>query len=349
MTASNVITTVDRLRTAFGPGETILSQEARKDAKNRLKVLAAFSAITLAGSLFAYMRQHRKQEQGSAEQTSKGNSYVEILSAVGQYCQEHGLDHRFVGGTLTDLIGPQTEFGIDIFKRTVTLKNPNDPTSERSDGTVKDIDMVVFTPDQSKFLEARREFAEWGSRAKSQGLVFPTISLEAARYPHWPRRNNLTQFVTAWEVDGKGIPHLAFGSIDETIKSASIEPWKIDLGGGTQITTFNPVAHALCYSLRVPSGIKPKDMEIIGRYDDSVIGSPFSKMLLVEGLRNGVNYNDVFREWADYIEALSKGSDLMIRLKRIITGVYWNTVGTQISHGSGIFGRLSVMGNKFTG
>lgn len=358
MTTSNVVTTVDRFRTALSKEEGRLPEEIRGDAKTRLKVLAAFTAVSAACSLFTYIRQHRRQEQSHTEEALKENGYLGILSAVERYCQEHSLDHRFVGGTLTDLIGPHTEFEINIRDRAVTLKNSSDPTLERSDGTVKDIDVVVFTPDQSKFLEARREFARWKIQAKAQGLDFPTISLEAARHPDWPKRSRLKQFVTAWEVDKQGVPHLGFETIDQAIRPISIEPWLIGLGGGTQITTFNPVAHALCYALRVPSGIKRKDMEIIGWYDDSVVKSPYSKMTLVEGLarqtiadglRRGVNYNDVYREWADYIEALSKGSDLMLRLKRIITGVYWNTLGTQISHGRGIFGRLSAMSDKFAG
>lgn len=233
--------------------------------------------------------------------------------------------------------------------------NTNDPASVRSDGTVKDIDMVVFTPDHSKVLRARRTFAKWSTEAETQGLILPKISMEAARHPGWPKRNLLKQFVTAWEIDQQNIPHLVFGALDQALNPASIEPWTIDLGNGNKITIFNPVAHALCYALRVPSGIKRKDREKIG---EDANGQPYSRIGLVNGLGyeatklgflQGVDYNDMYKEWACYIEALRKRPDPLTRVKGMVTGFYWDTIGTQVAHGSGIFAGLSKFGDKMAG
>lgn len=357
LTGSNFLTTVDRLRTAFGSSEATLSQTVRDEAKTRLKVLGGLGAFALASSVLTYwiLSKRRNQEQPEARREI---DLMNVISGLERYCKEQGLEHRFVGGTFTDFIGPQTKFAIDISKKTVTLVNPNKPALIRSDETVKDIDMVVYTPDQSKLQEARRNFAEWGARAEAQGLAFPQISLEAARHPDWPKRNPLKQFVTAWEVDEQNVPHLTFGAVDKAIKPSSIEPWKADLGNGTQITILNPVAHALCYALRVPSGIKRKDKTEIGVHDDWVVSLPFSKISLVrglarqtiaEGLQEGVDYNVIFREWADYIEALAKKPDFLTKLKGIVTGLYWNTIGTEVAHGKGIFRVLSKTSDKLTG
>jgi len=271
---------VDRLKTAFKPGKVSLSSETKKDAKTRLKVLGTFGALALGASFFTYWRLNRRELQEKPE-VQQDTDLMYVIGNVDQYCRAGGLDHRFVGGTITDFIGPQTQFDIDVHNKTVTLINPNKPALKRPDETVKDIDMVVFTADRLKFLDAGWKFAQWAAMAKAEGRSFPRISIEAARYPDWQKRNKWKQFVTAWEVDKNDVPHLAFGDVDQALNPASIEPWTVDLGNGVRITTFNPVAHALCYSLRVPSGIKRKDREEIGK---DANGKPFSKISLIERL-----------------------------------------------------------------
>lgn len=354
MTISNLATASVRLRTTISHGGTSLSRETREDAKTRLKVLGAFGAIASVATLIAFRKLQEKHSQEEPEIT-KELDFMDTLRNVERYCAELCLDHRFVGGTLTDFIGPQTRFEINVGERTVKLMDPNKNNLFRLDGTVKDIDMVVFTPDRCKFLEARKQFAEWVTRARAQGIAFPKISVEAARHPDWPKRNPWKQFVTAWEIDGDSIPHLVFGVVDTSIKPSSIEPWKVDIGDGTQITTLNPIAHALCYRLRVPSGIKRKDKEQIG-VDNR--GVSLSKIKLVNGLafqvhieseRQEVNYSTIYKEWVDYIKGISRSSDFSIRMRRTFTGLYWDTIGTQVAHRSGIFSRVPDLTDRMAG
>lgn len=358
ITVSNIITAIHRLQTAFGQSEATLSPATRGEAKTRLKILGAVGVIAAGASLFTYWRLNRHRLQKEVKPALKDADYLQVLNTIERYCNEYGLDHRFVGGTFTDFIGPKTEAEIDIARRKVTLKKPNSAALRRSDGTIKDVDMIIYTPDRSKFLGVRKDFAEWTARETEKGIALPQISIEAARHPNWPERNSLKQFVTAWEINKWDRPHLVFGAVDQEIAPASIAPWRLDLGNGTQITVLNPVAHALCYELRVPSGVKRKDRQEIGTYDSWVIKSPYSKLDLVdklarqtiaEGLREEVNYNFLYSDWVDYIENLSKRADILTGIKGKITGLYWNTIGTQVAHGAGIFKGFAKFGNRMTG
>lgn len=282
--------------------------------------------------------------------------YIQVISNIEQYCQEQGLDHRFVGGTLTDFIGPQTDYSIDVKARKVILINPKEPSLIRSDNTVKDIDLVVFTPDREKFERAKAVFEDWERKAKEAGQHFPFISVEAARHPDWPKRNILKQFVSAFEYDEEGKPHLAFGSTDQMINQDSLKPWQVNTGTGVEITTFHPLGHILCYALRVPSGVKRKDKQVLGSNKSgygkfnkmSLLGKFAVRTMEVEREVELDGYGS-FREWIDYIHTLSRNPDPLTRVKRWITGLYWDTIGTKVAHGGGIFAKLSTRSNKMTG
>lgn len=301
MSLSNIKTTIDRLGAAKN-AEITLPSEIREDAKNRLKALGAFGALAIGASLFTYWRLNRQQLQ--EKPLLSDHEYEVILRMVEQYCRKHDLDHRFVGGTLTDSIGPQTKFNIDVQSKEVTLINPEPLNPTRPDKTVKDIDLVVFTPDETRFKRAREAFEDWRKRYIAQGISIPFISIEAAKHPDWSRRNPLTQFVTSFEKDQDGQPQLVFGSTKQAIDPESLEPWKVNLGNGLRITTLNPVAHALCYALRVPSGVKKKDKAIIG--DRESCYGQFNKMGLVgrlaaetrkAGQEQGLDYHGRHKGW----------------------------------------------------
>ncbi|MCL5784216.1 MAG: hypothetical protein M1142_02580 [Patescibacteria group bacterium] len=356
MTTSNLVTTVDRLRIAFSKEEGTLSKEARDNARTRLTVLGISTAVSLADSLFTYWRMHKDDPKPPEMKPVSSFTYVRVLNAIERYCSEEGLEHRFVGGTVTDWIGPQTEFNIDVSKKRVTLKKPNVPVPVRSDGSVKDIDLIVFNANEERMTRARETFARWKVVYENSGVIIPQISIEAAKQPDGEKRSRIKQFVIAWEMDKKGAPHLVFGKVDQEIKRASIAPWKLDTGNGTNLTILNPVGQALCYELRVPSGYKPKDLEEIGTYNDWVIRSPYSKIDLInnlanqtieEGLRRGVDYNEIFREWRNYIHNVSHNVDTLTNIKRSIIGVYWKTIGTQVAHGK-VLG-LAKFSDRLTG
>lgn len=281
-------------------------------------------------------------------------NYPEVINCIEDYCKSANLDHRFVGGTVSDFIGPQTDYQIDAKQRKVVLINPNQPSMIRPDQTVKDIDIVVLTPDRQKFVEATQELGGLQASKSKTGAAFPFISIEAARHADWPPRNSWKQFVSAFEYNSAGQPHLVFGVTGRRINPDSLQPWNVDIGNGMEITSFHPLGHMLCYALRVPSGVKRKDKSVLGEKEFGA----FNKMGLLgrlavrtreEEAQAGLNYSQSFREWADYIRTLSRNPDMLTKVKSVVTRLYWDTIGTTVAHGSGIFAKLSKSSNKLTG
>lgn len=354
-TVGNISTALDRLRIANSQETPVLDFKVQKDARNRLIALGTFSLAALTGALLTYLIMNRKSEIKPKDLLA-GNDYKDRLTDTEGFCNKMQLDHRFVGGAVTDWIEPQTRFDIDVASRRVTLHNPQESALIRSDGTIKDADLVCFTPDREKFKGAQGVFKKWDQKAERIGKSFPYTSMEAARHPDWPARKAWKQLVSAFEFDETGTPHLVYGKVDQAIKPESLEPWTIDLGDGTMITTFNPVAHRLCYSLRCPSGIKKKDQATAGI--DPVTREGYSKISLLdnlatqtiqEGLRVGIDYRERYREWSKYIEKLSQRPDSLTRVKGKLTKLYWDTFGTDVAHGKGFWKKLSQRSNRVNG
>ena len=362
VTSINIANAFDRLRSAKRQTHPPLSQTTRDEATERFKTLALFAGLSLGATLLTYLKlrkkdviSHSKREIIFQEPAPEKNWYMRILSAVENYCQVHNLYHRFVGGTITDFIGPQTQFEIDIDHQTVTLHNSIGPDLQRSDGTVKDLDLVVFSPDREEFEQAKRTFKEWEDEARKANIPIPHISLEAARYPDWPKRNKLKQFVSAFEVDEKRQLYLTFDNISHQIPWETVTPaWKIKLDSNTTLTMLHPFAHALCYMLRVPSGVKPKDK----KRQTSADGSKYNKISLMmklarqvmdAGRERHIDYYAMYKNWIAYIENLKNHPDPITKTKAIITDLYWRTIGTDVSHGYGIYSRLANLSNRFSG
>lgn len=300
----------------------------------------------------------------STPELSPRERYKNILVKTENYCVTTGADHRFVGGTIADLLSPNTNISVDPERQMVILKNYPPLTVLRPDGSVKDIDVIFFTKSFAVFQTARQDFASWQKEAKRNSVPFPAISAEAARHPHWSPRNSLRQFVTAWEIDSNNIPSLNFGSVHQPINPLTIEPWTYKLEDDQiKLTGLNPFGFALCYVLRVPSGVKMKEKHIDeyvrGYKDDGTpVMAKFNKMSLVMGLaaqthRESQNYSRDLKarhkEWIDYIHSLQYTDDSSIRLKAAVTDWYWRHLGTKIAHGKGFLGMLSRFNDRMSG
>lgn len=346
VTIANLAAAIDRAKRINGASPA-LSRETQADAQTRLKALMVFTGLALGATAITYLILKKGGGQKSTEASvlpqTEDERYVQILAGIENYCSQNNLNHRFVGGTLTDLIGPQTEFEIDAAGKTIRLKGSNPQIMMRGDGTVKDVDLVIFSNNRQTYIEARNTFAAWARTAKAENIPFPQISVEAAYHPGWPKRNRLKQFVSAFEVDGKGHLALTFGNVRQQIPHESIEPWTVILENGTRLTTFNPVAHRLCYQLRVPSGIKPKDRNKMPTLLE------FAQKTIAAGLVLGINYVTMYQPWITYIDKLQNHPDPLTKVKGTATKLYWETLGTQVSHGAGPLGRLSRLSDKLSG
>src|SRR5256885_6841002 len=87
--------------------------------------------------------------------------YVEIGHLVEERCflqtlkriEKIGIDHRFVGGIVTDLLTPEAvkQAQIDVQNRTIHLPVHAPLNPRRKDGTSKDIDIITFISDKEVY------------------------------------------------------------------------------------------------------------------------------------------------------------------------------------------------------
>lgn len=267
---------------------------------------------------------------------------IPILRELEQFCQEQGIDHRFVGGvSFGGLLNDKTICKIDIPNRTMYLKDYNPPFLMRLDGTLRDIDIILFEKDKKK-IQLLKDFVE---KLRKTYLPFPLISIEATIYPSLGRRNPALQFVTAYEVDSDNHLHLAFDVIIYPISWRSVEAWTLVLDNKVKLTVRNPIADFYAYSFRSPSGIKPKDKSKVEQLKS------LCQAVYAEGAKHHINYysKEYYKPWQHFTEEIEKSAKLRIKLKRFILGLYWSTIGTWFAHGRGVSKVTSGLANQFTG
>ncbi len=261
-------------------------------------------------------------------------SVEEIIQEIELFCKKNSIDHRFVGGiSFGGFLHAKTTWTIDIKKRVVTLKNHNPLSLIREDNTIRDIDLIVLSQEKKDMLQT------YVATLAKQYKQFPSVSIESPIQVHKQQRNVLTQFVSALEIDEKNNIYFSFENIKQKISWKSIEPWTVVLADKTSFTVRNPVGDYLGYLLRTPSGLKPKDKEKI------VYVKKLADDVIKQGKKNNIDYlsEEYFGTWQEFIDKISKSNNPSIVIKKNITAIYWQTIGTSCSR---IF---SSLGNQFTG
>lgn len=279
--------------------------------------------------------------------------YLEAILGVQNLCKLYDLDHRFVGGTLTDLINLRTKATFDFKERRMYLRDYNQPQMFRPDGTIKDMDLISFRRNSQAFDDGKEALGEKEQGVKKQGLPFPHISIEPIRIPANPR-SPVLQFVSGFETND-GDLFLTFDHIRQKIDPRTVEPWRVVLTDdfGVSFITLNPYAHALRYLMRVPSGMKRKDKEVKeenGQFYSKM--SPYVELALrfaEEAEVQDIDITELYAPWIEFIMKMRYDKALAIRVKRLATETYWDTIGTTLAHGRGIFEPIAKLGDRFTG
>jgi len=266
-----------------------------------------------------------------------------ILKQIEEYCSTHDINHRFVGGvSFGGLLNEHTTYHIDKKKRIITLSQHNKLTLLRSDGSTKDIDMILFCPEKDTLLAFKSFLLQMEKEVLDKKGVFPVISFENAIYPQASQRNVILQFVSALEVDVDNHVFLTFDDLRQEISWESLQPWKVILNDQDKLSFMvrNPIADFYAYYFRSPGGLKPKD-ELKIKY----LGT-----LAIDLLTKNSDYQTLYKPWQEFIKQLEKTTHSRIQLKILITKLYWQTVGTTLAHGKGGIGIItrSLM-NQFTG
>lgn len=276
------------------------------------------------------------------------NQLLTTIQQIELYCNKHTLNHRFVGSvSFGGLLNDKTTYDIAITKKAVKLQDHNPVTLYRDDGTVRDIDLILFCDNQKKMLDFKKFLIDLEHVAFRHKVVFPLISVENAIYEGMNIRDPMYQFVTALEVNKKKNLFLTFDDIIQQISWESIEPWKVVLEGEekTEYTVRNPVADFYAYQFRAPGGIKPKDKEKMDYL------KKLAERVIKEGREQQIDYlgDTYFTPWRQFIKALAQTTHPRITAKKVILAMYWSTIGTTFAHGKGVLRYVSIFSNQFTG
>jgi len=283
-------------------------------------------------------------------QVPEEQRYIRILGMVEQACVRHNLDHRFLGGSFTDFLGLQTKLISNSTTRTIFLEQPNSISMDDSKKYIKDIDLLTFTNDEKAVLQAREEFEQWAQEAKRDNLPFPRIEIKPVRHPGWPTQGIIKEFANSFlsnlYVDNSGRLIVKYCDVEQEIPWDTIQGWRVRLDAETEITTFHPYAHALTYGLFIPGEARKKDRQV---RIDSITGKQYSKNSLLfrfaqesieQGRKDGVNYDEIYKSWFEFIRRVKEEGNWLTQLKLETVRAYWETIGTQLSHGKGLPSRI---------
>ena len=259
----------------------------------------------------------------------------EMIVDLQTFGKENGINHRFVGGiSYGGLLNEKTSYSIDVLKREVRLKKHNQLTLLRDDGTVRDIDLIFLTQNQTKITKLKEHVRELKWKTRNKISFTPSISIEGVRpIADRQKTGQFFQYVTEIGVK-KGQYYLMFDEIKEKISNDSLEPWTLILESGVSYTTRSPLADYYAYQFRSPSGIKQKDVEKVK------LLKKLSAQVIKEGAKNSLAYNSkqYYQSWQQYIRKLQRSTLPAVLSKRAILAWYWQTIGTSFSHGTGLLG-----------
>ena len=260
----------------------------------------------------------------------------DMLKEIEEYGKNHAIQHRFVGGvSYGGLLNDSTTCMVDPLNHEVRLKKHNQLTLLREDGTVRDIDLIFFTQNQTEIRKLKEFIKELKWKTRSQISFTPSISVEGMRtFNDKDKRGQFFQYVTEIGIKNNQY-YLLFDEIKEKISAESLEPWTVVLENGTRYTTRNPIADYYAYQFRSPSGVKQKDIEKVKHL------KKLAAEVVREGLKHSIGYNSkqYYQPWSNYINKLQKSTLPAVLSKRAILAWYWQTLGTPLAHGKGFIGK----------
>lgn len=273
-------------------------------------------------------------KQRSRSTASHNAILPHMIREIEAFCKEHGIDHRFVGGvSYGGLLNEKTSYAINIKNRTIKLKNYTPLHLMRPDESVRDIDIILLTQDPAKIWILRKFLNALKWKTRTQLSFTPPISFEGI-FPLKGRQTGILEYVTTIRSDGDDL-YLAFDKIRQKIPRLSLEPWTVILNSQLSFTTRNPIADYYAYQFRSPAGVKPKDITKLIHLKKLV------DSILEYGKKDGIDYmsDEYFRTWQEYVDELQRSTIPSVQSKRLITRLYWNTIGTTFAHGKGIIGK----------
>lgn len=161
-----------------------------------------------------------------------------------------------VGGVVTSaLLEPSTV--IDVEKQRIIVDPGFAVSGVRPDGTIRDIDLIVFTTDKEEVGNYSQQLRRQLAVAVGEEGVVPEVSAagyETSRLDTEP----WLQFVSQFVLLDKRV-YLKLGHVVQEIpRSSQEDTWEL-VWGDSAFLVLHPLAHLCSYLTRSVTGVRPKD------------------------------------------------------------------------------------------
>lgn len=187
------------------------------------------------------------------------DNLLNASAGVHEVLEQKPFGYAVVGGLVTDALLDERTV-IDSDNRTVIVDNDSIVPTVRPNGTMKDIDMLAFTPCVDSVHESLGEVRH---RLREH---FPQTSVSLSGY-ETEHNDTRLQIVARTVVHDEETLCLSMGSVRQEIPAAHLEDtWRLAYRD-MELSVLHPVAHLMSYRARSLAGVRPKDARKVGLLD----------------------------------------------------------------------------------
>ena len=188
---------------------------------------------------------------------------VNVYSVLGNANQELARELRdtnyyIVGGVVSNILA-DSETSYDLAHRLVQPRPNLELSNYRTDGTIRDLDILILSPLSSSHLK----YLEKVVLESVEGLLIPSVF---ALKEHEQKRNalkaNLLDWVSRRTIDENGVLRYELFPLSQEVSRESYEPWHFQTKNSLRpVPILHPVAHLAAYRIRSISGLRAKDKQ----------------------------------------------------------------------------------------
>ncbi len=215
----------------------------------------------------------------------------QLIAGLDADLHREGVDNYYVVGGLAAVALTELETEFDPASHTIVAAPKLSLPTERPNGTRRDLDVLVLSPDIERVAAARRVVA-----AKAAGqLAISAFGIDRHEAYLARRWRGLREWLSARTIDEQGQHHYVLGPVIQPVQTASYTPWSLITPDGEPLQVMHPAAQALCYRVRSISGVRVKDKPKLAQMEERIYQEP--------GLRHEVTAGPLL-EWALFAAAI---------------------------------------------
>ncbi|MCA9333155.1 hypothetical protein KDA00_04785 [Candidatus Saccharibacteria bacterium] len=223
------------------------------------------------------------------------NCYEAIVEVddVMRSCLDSDQRYYVLGGIATSAIRHHGTVFDHQQRLIIPTDEAADPLLRESNGTVRDIDILVDTvlskEQSTEIVQTLKEVTP---------LVVSVFGFDERKdRKGWigSRADNIVKTVADWTsrrtIDDQGIVRYELFPLEQAVQPESFDPWKLILPSGSDVQVFHPAGHMLAYRMRSISGVRYKDKEKLDGMTDRIVSIPEFMREITEGN---------FKEWLQF-------------------------------------------------